>query len=145
MSVGLLFHQIAGRNGENELMADSLASIPCPSIHSLPPRFAFSSFPGHAARPPADRRSGHEVPAYTHGSLAVGQAAFQMFSQIMSNNSLSSTDASGTTTTTSGSSGTTSGAAASDTSKPNSSPLDAASSLWSVLVSGLVAFVVLPF
>ncbi|KAK7008403.1 carboxypeptidase [Favolaschia claudopus] len=29
--------------------------------------------------------AGHEVPAYKNGSLAVGQAAFQMFSQIMSN------------------------------------------------------------
>ncbi|KAJ7598714.1 serine carboxypeptidase [Mycena floridula] len=35
--------------------------------------------------------AGHEVPAYTHGGLAVGQAAFQMFTQIMSNQSLSST------------------------------------------------------
>ena len=35
--------------------------------------------------------SGHEVPAYTHGSLSVGQAALQMFSQIMSNSSLFST------------------------------------------------------
>ena len=32
--------------------------------------------------------SGHEVPAYTHGSLSVGEAALQMFSQIMSNSSL---------------------------------------------------------
>jgi carboxypeptidase C (cathepsin A) len=35
--------------------------------------------------------AGHEVPAYTHGSLAYGQAALQMFSQIMSGNGLSST------------------------------------------------------
>ncbi|KAG7088977.1 hypothetical protein E1B28_012923 [Marasmius oreades] len=35
--------------------------------------------------------SGHEVPAYKFGSLATGEAAFQMFSQIMSNQSLSST------------------------------------------------------
>jgi len=35
--------------------------------------------------------AGHEVPAYKHGTLAVGQAAFQMFSQIMSNQSLSGT------------------------------------------------------
>ncbi len=35
--------------------------------------------------------SGHEVPAYTHGSLSVGEAALQMFSQIMSNSSLVST------------------------------------------------------
>ncbi|KAF7309047.1 Carboxypeptidase [Mycena kentingensis (nom. inval.)] len=35
--------------------------------------------------------AGHEVPAYKNGSLAVGQAAFQMFSQIMANQPLSST------------------------------------------------------
>ncbi|KAG7088981.1 hypothetical protein E1B28_012927 [Marasmius oreades] len=35
--------------------------------------------------------AGHEVPAYKFGSLATGEAAFQMFSQIMSNQSLSST------------------------------------------------------
>ncbi|RDX39751.1 alpha/beta-hydrolase [Lentinus brumalis] len=35
--------------------------------------------------------AGHEVPAYTHGSLSVGEAALQMFSQIMSNSSLVST------------------------------------------------------
>ncbi|KAJ7149719.1 serine carboxypeptidase [Mycena filopes] len=35
--------------------------------------------------------AGHEVPAYKNGSLAVGQAAFQMFTQIMSNQSLAST------------------------------------------------------
>ncbi|KAK7045221.1 carboxypeptidase, partial [Favolaschia claudopus] len=35
--------------------------------------------------------AGHEVPAYKNGSLAVGQAAFQMFSQIMANQSLAST------------------------------------------------------
>ncbi|KAI0352787.1 serine carboxypeptidase [Trametes cingulata] len=35
--------------------------------------------------------AGHEVPAYTHGSLGVGEAALQMFSQIMSNHSLFAT------------------------------------------------------
>ncbi|EIN08494.1 serine carboxypeptidase [Punctularia strigosozonata HHB-11173 SS5] len=35
--------------------------------------------------------AGHEVPAYKYGSLAYGQAALQFFSQIMSNQSLSST------------------------------------------------------
>ncbi|KAJ7629038.1 serine carboxypeptidase, partial [Roridomyces roridus] len=35
--------------------------------------------------------AGHEVPAYKNGTLAVGQAAFQFFSQIMRNESLSST------------------------------------------------------
>ncbi|KAF9444865.1 alpha/beta-hydrolase [Macrolepiota fuliginosa MF-IS2] len=34
--------------------------------------------------------AGHEVPAYSFGSLAVGQAAFQMFNQIMANQSISS-------------------------------------------------------
>ncbi|KAJ7890752.1 serine carboxypeptidase [Mycena leptocephala] len=35
--------------------------------------------------------AGHEVPAYKNGSLAVGQAAFQFFSQTMANQSLYST------------------------------------------------------
>ena len=35
--------------------------------------------------------AGHEVPAYKYGTLEYGQAALQMFSQIMSNESLSST------------------------------------------------------
>uniref|UniRef100_A0A0W0F6L1 Carboxypeptidase n=1 Tax=Moniliophthora roreri TaxID=221103 RepID=A0A0W0F6L1_MONRR len=35
--------------------------------------------------------AGHEVPAYTHGNLSIGEAAFQMFSQIMSNQSLKPT------------------------------------------------------
>jgi len=35
--------------------------------------------------------AGHEVPAYKYGSLDYGQAAFQFFSQIMSDNGLSST------------------------------------------------------
>ncbi|KJA15643.1 hypothetical protein HYPSUDRAFT_148806 [Hypholoma sublateritium FD-334 SS-4] len=35
--------------------------------------------------------AGHEVPAYKFGKLAVGQAASQMFEQIMANQSLSST------------------------------------------------------
>jgi hypothetical protein len=35
--------------------------------------------------------SGHEVPAYKYGSLDYGQAAYQFFSQIMSDNGLSST------------------------------------------------------
>ncbi|KIY63529.1 serine carboxypeptidase [Cylindrobasidium torrendii FP15055 ss-10] len=35
--------------------------------------------------------AGHEVPAYTWGDLEVGEAAFQMFTQIMSDASLSST------------------------------------------------------
>ncbi|KAL0577151.1 hypothetical protein V5O48_004827 [Marasmius crinis-equi] len=35
--------------------------------------------------------AGHEVPAYTFGSLEVGEAALQMFSQIMANQSLTPT------------------------------------------------------
>ncbi|KAF8184211.1 serine carboxypeptidase [Pholiota molesta] len=35
--------------------------------------------------------AGHEVPAYTYGTLAVGQAASQMFEQIMADQPLSST------------------------------------------------------
>ncbi|KAI0637608.1 serine carboxypeptidase [Trametes polyzona] len=35
--------------------------------------------------------AGHEVPAYTHGSLSTGEAALQMFSQIMSNGPLRAT------------------------------------------------------
>ncbi|KAJ3556291.1 hypothetical protein NM688_g2106 [Phlebia brevispora] len=35
--------------------------------------------------------AGHEVAAYTHGTLSYGEAALQMFSQIMSNSSLFST------------------------------------------------------
>ncbi|KAF9258401.1 serine carboxypeptidase [Marasmius fiardii PR-910] len=35
--------------------------------------------------------AGHEVPAYKFGSLATGEAAFQMFSQIMANQSLTPT------------------------------------------------------
>ncbi|RDB15219.1 Carboxypeptidase S1 [Hypsizygus marmoreus] len=35
--------------------------------------------------------AGHEVPAYKYGKLATGQAAAQMFTQIMANQSLSST------------------------------------------------------
>ncbi|KAJ7017684.1 serine carboxypeptidase [Mycena alexandri] len=35
--------------------------------------------------------SGHEVPAYKNGTLAVGEAAFQIFSQTMANQSVAST------------------------------------------------------
>ena len=35
--------------------------------------------------------AGHEVAAYTYGGLAYGQAAYQVFSQIVSDNGLSST------------------------------------------------------
>lgn len=35
--------------------------------------------------------AGHEVPAYTWGDLKVGQAALQVFDQIMSGEGLSST------------------------------------------------------
>lgn len=35
--------------------------------------------------------AGHEVPAYKFGTLETGQAAFQFFSQIMANQSLSAT------------------------------------------------------
>ena len=38
-----------------------------------------------------DTFSGHEVPAYKHGNLTTGEHALQFFSQIMSNQSLSST------------------------------------------------------
>jgi hypothetical protein len=48
--------------------------------------------------------AGHEVPAYQNGTLAVGEAAFQIFSQTMNNQSVTSTgpkgDKSTTTTTT---------------------------------------------
>ncbi|PIL29646.1 hypothetical protein GSI_08283 [Ganoderma sinense ZZ0214-1] len=81
--------------------------------------------------------AGHEVPAYTHGTLGVGQAAFQMFSQIMSNNSLSPTEltANGTATGTS---------TPSSTSKPNSSSVPQ-SSLWILLSAIVGAIVLLPF
>ena len=35
-------------------------------------------------------RSGHEVPAYTHGNLARGQAALEMFRQVMAGEPLTS-------------------------------------------------------
>lgn len=35
--------------------------------------------------------SGHEVPAYTHGNLARGQAALEMFKQVMAGEPLKST------------------------------------------------------
>ncbi|KDR77526.1 hypothetical protein GALMADRAFT_245687 [Galerina marginata CBS 339.88] len=44
--------------------------------------------------------SGHEVPAYKFGTLDYGQAAAQMFTQIMANQSLSSTMGSGSTSST---------------------------------------------
>ena len=131
MSFELLSHQIPGRNGVDERKADFCSFLPLNCLLH-PQRFPRTLV--------IDPDSGHEVPAYSHGTLAVGQAAFQMFSQIMSNNSLSSTDGSGGTLT-----GTTTSSTSQATSKPNSSPLDAAGSLWSVLVSGLVALVVLPF
>ncbi len=79
------------------------------------------------------RCSGHEVPAYTHGTLDVGQAAFQMFSQIMTNNSLLPTDltANGTTSTTT------------PTPKPNSSSIPQFS-LWLLLSAVFCAIVLLP-
>ncbi|KAJ7189887.1 serine carboxypeptidase [Mycena pura] len=49
--------------------------------------------------------SGHEVPAYKNGTLAVGEAAFQIFSQTMANQSVTSTttpNLDGSTTTTAG-------------------------------------------
>ncbi|KAI0374464.1 serine carboxypeptidase [Pilatotrama ljubarskyi] len=79
--------------------------------------------------------AGHEVPAYTHGTLAVGQAAFQMFSQIMSNNSLAPTSLQ-TTSTMGGSTGST--AAGPSTTQPNSSLLTL-TSLWGLFAAMLVA------
>ncbi|RPD81699.1 serine carboxypeptidase [Lentinus tigrinus ALCF2SS1-7] len=84
--------------------------------------------------------AGHEVPAYTHGTLGVGQAAFQMFSQIMSNSSLSSTGLGQSTSTS-----TTGSAAGQPTSQPNSSPMDLFTSIWTVLGSALLTLTVLPF
>ncbi|OSD05930.1 serine carboxypeptidase [Trametes coccinea BRFM310] len=80
--------------------------------------------------------AGHEVPAYTHGSLAVGQAAFQMFSQIMSNSSLSSTNLQTGATTASGT-----GSAAANPTQPNSSIL-ASTSFWMWLLSVGLVFLV---
>lgn len=34
---------------------------------------------------------GHEVPAYTHGTLNYGQAALEMFTQVMNGNGITST------------------------------------------------------
>ncbi|KAI0662545.1 serine carboxypeptidase [Cubamyces menziesii] len=82
--------------------------------------------------------AGHEVPAYTHGSLAVGEAAFQMFSQIMSNSSLSPTalQPGGIGTTKTG------GAAADPTStQPNSSAFTSTSFWAFVACVFAVAFV----
>ncbi|KAM5538295.1 hypothetical protein V8D89_008182 [Ganoderma adspersum] len=78
--------------------------------------------------------AGHEVPAYTYGTLGVGETAFQMFSQIMSNNSLSPTEltANGTTST------------STPTSKPNSSSIPQ-SSLWMLLSAVFGAIMPLPF
>ncbi|KAJ7935823.1 alpha/beta-hydrolase [Mycena leptocephala] len=42
--------------------------------------------------------AGHEVPAYQNGTLAVGEAAFQIFSQTMNNQSVTSTGPKGYTT-----------------------------------------------
>ncbi|CDO70247.1 hypothetical protein BN946_scf184942.g47 [Trametes cinnabarina] len=72
--------------------------------------------------------AGHEVPAYTHGTLAVGQAAFQMFSQIMSNASLSPTTLQTGVTT-----GTSTGAAVAGPISTNSSVL-ATTSFWALLL-----------
>ncbi|KAI0757297.1 serine carboxypeptidase [Daedaleopsis nitida] len=83
--------------------------------------------------------AGHEVPAYSHGTLGVGEAAFQMYSQIMRNQSLAST-ASG-----SGPSGTTSnpGSAVDQPTESNSSPVDS-SSLWAVLGSAILGLTLVP-
>lgn len=85
----------------------------------------------------SDVHSGHEVPAYTHGTLAVGEAAFQMYSQIMGNSSLSSTGAQ------SGAGGDP-GSAVGQPTQPNSSPLGS-TSVWTVLGSALLGLAVLPF
>lgn len=82
--------------------------------------------------------SGHEVPAYTHGTLAVGEAALQLYSQIMSNHSLSSTGSQ------SGATDGTGSAVGQPSSQPNSSPLGS-SSVWTLLGSALLGFAVLPF
>ncbi|KAI0359086.1 serine carboxypeptidase [Trametes cingulata] len=79
--------------------------------------------------------AGHEVPAYTHGTLAVGQAAFQMFSQIMSNSSLAPTSLQSTSTT-GGSTGST--AADPSATQPNSSLL-MTTSLWGCFAAMLIA------
>ncbi|RDX56185.1 serine carboxypeptidase [Lentinus brumalis] len=84
--------------------------------------------------------AGHEVPAYTHGTLGVGQAAFQMFSQIMSNNSLSSTGSQQDTGASS-----TGSAVSQPSSQPNSSPVELLTSLWTVLGSALLSLTILPF
>ncbi|KAI0639117.1 alpha/beta-hydrolase [Trametes polyzona] len=91
--------------------------------------------------------AGHEVPAYKHGPLAVGEAAFLMFSQIMSNKSLSAgtVQAVFTPNSNSSSSGSPSaspGSSAADptTTQPNSSPLLLSGSLpWTVLAAAIIA------
>ncbi|TBU34959.1 serine carboxypeptidase [Dichomitus squalens] len=80
--------------------------------------------------------AGHEVPAYSHGTLGVGQAAFQVFSQIMSNSSLSPTNSSAN--------GTTGSAVGQPSSHPNSSPL-VSSSLWVALGSLFLAIAIVLF
>ncbi|KAI8995399.1 serine carboxypeptidase [Trametes punicea] len=79
--------------------------------------------------------AGHEVPAYTHASLAVGQAAFQMFSQIMSNNSLSPTNLQAGEGIT-GTASTGAAAAHPSPTQPNSSGL-VSSCFWALLVGFL--------
>ncbi|KAI0768574.1 alpha/beta-hydrolase [Trametes elegans] len=87
--------------------------------------------------------AGHEVPAYTHGSLAVGQAALQMFSQIMHNTSL----ASGTIQSTSMTGGSTGSGDSSQASKPTesdkpNSALMTSTSLWAFVACVFVAVLV---
>ncbi|OJT04774.1 Carboxypeptidase S1 [Trametes pubescens] len=84
--------------------------------------------------------AGHEVPAYTHGSLPVGAAAFQMFAQIMGNNSLSAGTVQ-TTATTGGATSTGASAADPTATQPNAAALLASGSLWTVLAAMLVAAV----
>ncbi|KAH9853076.1 alpha/beta-hydrolase [Lenzites betulinus] len=83
--------------------------------------------------------AGHEVPAYSHGALAVGEAAYQMFTQIMANSSLSA-GALATASAGSGSATGTGGASAADptATQPNSSLLTS-TSLLTVVAAMLIA------
>lgn len=88
---------------------------------------------------PPHPRSGHEVPAYAHGTLGVGEAAFQMYSQIMRNQSLASTSPGSGPSSPSGSPGS----AVGQPSESNSSPVDS-SSLWAVLGSAVLGLTLVP-
>ncbi|KAI0651568.1 alpha/beta-hydrolase [Trametes meyenii] len=70
--------------------------------------------------------AGHEVPSYRHGSLAFGQAAYQMFTQIMNSSPTGGAQAADPTAT-----------------QPNSSA-PPSSSLWTLFM-GMIIAIVAPF